>query len=641
MDILSILKEHWGYDSFRPQQQEIIESVLDGHDTLALMPTGGGKSICFQVPALASPGVAVVITPLISLMKDQVDNLRRHGIKAVFFHSSMTQREKGLAWEKVIHGRAKFIYVSPERAGSEMFQAEARRLPVSMIVVDEAHCISQWGYDFRPSYLKLHTLRKLWPGAPVLALTATATKHVADDICSNLCFRADNRVFRNSFQRPNIQYIVRYTEDKYNQLLHILSRVRGTSIVYVRSRKATAEISEFLCSMGIAAEFYHAGLEYGEKELRQNRWKEGKTRVIVATNAFGMGIDKPDVRLVIHVRPPASLEEYYQEAGRAGRDGKRSYAVMLIDKRDAGLLKRKLTESFPSRESIAMVYEKVAIFTNLAVGEGYGALTEFDKYKFCSIFKLAQREVVSALNILSQAGYIEYMEEPNTRSRVNILADKEELYALSGVSINAEKVLLQLLRSYPGLFADYVRISEVMIGRDTGLSEQNVYDALLELSRTHILHYIPRRDTPMIFWSTAREETKYLKIPPTVYEQRRDQMKRRIDAVKGYFANDNVCRVRKILKYFDEDMPDDCGKCDICLKRKNDCRDRTTGEMRWLTKQILQFISSNSFGQTLEGLLQHFSYDNSEVERLLRLLVSEGILTENNGLYTLVRQKKR
>ena len=493
----SILKRYWGYDAFRPMQEEIIDSVLEGRDTLGLLPTGGGKSLTFQVPAMILPGVTIVVTPLISLMKDQVDNLADRGIRAVLFHSGLTPREKDLGMTRCRLGKAKIAYVSPERLQNERFLAELRSLTVSLLVVDEAHCISQWGYDFRPSYLRIAALRRIvGEEVPVLALTASATPEVTGDIMRHLGFR-EPRVFAKSFTRENLSYIVRYADIKEPMLLRILTSTSGCSIVYVRSRRRTRELAALLNDAGIPSEAYHAGLAPEEKEERQDRWKQDETRVMVATNAFGMGIDKPDVRLVVHYDLPSSLEEYYQEAGRGGRDGRESLAVVIAGKRDKALLTRRVNESFPPKDFIARVYELAGNFLNVAVGEGFGMVYEFNFSQFCSTFDLPPVPTQSALHILTRAGYVEYIEETTSRSRLMVVMRREELYDIS-LDPATEDVLQTVLRAYTGLFADYVYISELMIAERLRLSSEQVYQSLLTLSRLHAIHYIPRTTTPYL-----------------------------------------------------------------------------------------------------------------------------------------------
>ena len=469
-----ILSRYWGYPSFRPMQAEIIDSVLQGHDTLGLMATGGGKSITFQVPAMLLPGLTVVVTPLISLMKDQVDNLRSRGIRAGFMHAALTRRESRLIIDKCRLGDMKILYLSPEKLQSPNFRNELRHLPVSLIVVDEAHCISQWGYDFRPSYLQIATLRETFPDAPVLALTASATEAVAEDIRRQLRFGKDAATFRLTFDRDNLSYIVRNCEQKEPALVRILQRVAGCGIVYVRSRKRAAVIAELLAQAGISAEFYHAGLSAEEKNERQNRWKEGRTRIMVATTAFGMGIDKPDVRIVVHVDPPSSLEEYYQEAGRAGRDGKPAFAVSLVvAQTDKATLSRRLTTAFPPKEYLRDIYSKLCVYLGIGMGEGYQRLFELNLSHFCERYKLQPASADSALKLLSQSGYIDYVEEVSTRSRLMVLLRRDELYYLS-LSPECERIFQFILRNYTGIFADYEYISESFIGSSLDLTERTI-----------------------------------------------------------------------------------------------------------------------------------------------------------------------
>ena len=629
------LKKHWGYDSFRPLQEDIINSVLDGHDTLGLMPTGGGKSITFQVPGMILEGLTIVITPLISLMKDQVDNLRQKQIKAVYFHAGMTHKETTLAWEKLVNAKCKFLYVSPERLSSEKFCMELKSLPIKLVVIDEAHCISQWGYDFRPSYLNISKLRKIHPDAPFLALTATATPEVVKDICDKLQFRQGHKIFKKSFSRPNIQYIVRPTDSKIQQIVHILSRVQGTAIVYVRSRKRTKEIAEQLIAQGISAANYHAGLSFEDKQVRQDAWKNGSLRVIVATNAFGMGIDKPDVRVVIHHDLPPSLEEYYQEAGRAGRDGLKSYAVILPSANDKAQLRRKVTEAFPPRKTILSIYDFLCDYLNVFDGEGYNKLCEFNAFKFCETFSLHEKTMTASLKLLTAARYIEYIEETETRSRVMITAQKEELYDIKAVNSFTDIVLKTVLRLYPGLFADYVFINETEISRKSMRTEEEVYTALLELTRLGILHYIPRKRTPYIYFPTARENSKYLQIPKSVYEDRKEIMSKRTEAIIDYTYSSETCRVEKMLRYFGETDARPCGTCDVCLSHKKtslSLRQQTLRREELLEK-LLQLLQQSNYGLTLNKICMHFISQQDEVSDLLAYLCDEGFVKFDNGLY--------
>ena len=565
---LDTLQQYWGYDSFRPMQEEIIRSVADGNDTLGLMPTGGGKSITFQVPALCMEGVCVVVSPLIALMKDQVDNLRKRGIKATAVYSGMTRNEIIAALENCILGDYKFLYVSPERISSDLFISKLRQMNVSLLVVDESHCISQWGYDFRPSYLTINQLRDYLPETSVLALTATATPEVADDIQHRLGFRS-KRLYTAGFERKNLAYVVRNVEDKTNALIHILSRVDGSGIVYVRSRKRTKEIADELNRGGITADFFHAGLSSIEKHRKQINWMKNGFRVIVATNAFGMGIDKSDVRAVIHVDMPASPEEYFQEAGRAGRDGKRAYAITLRSPYDVGVLKRKSAEEFPDRQFILRVYEALGNFYEIAVGAGFETVRNFDLNEFCSIFKFPSTPTHNALKIVSLAGYIEYTDELTHLSRVQFLTTRDNLYKLKTYGDTCDAVIQSLLRSYTGLFSDYIYIEESAIGARCQLSAHEVYETLKFLSQQHILHYIPQRKCPLIIYTRSREDLPYMVIPKSVYEERKERFDRRVDYVLRYLQNTTVCRSVMLLNYFGEEDAKECGGCDVCLA-KND-----------------------------------------------------------------------
>lgn len=561
-----ILDRYWGYTSFRECQAEIIESILGGRDTIGLLPTGGGKSITFQVPALIIDGLTIVVTPLISLMKDQVDNLRERGIRAACLHSGMSYAEQRLALDRLDMGKTRLLYVSPEKLSIEDFRQRISRWPVGLIVVDEAHCISQWGYDFRPSYLNIRVLRNLFPDAPVLALTATATPEVVRDIADKLGMNSPN-IFTRSFARDNISYIVRQDDNKDARLLNVLTHTSGSSIVYVRSRRRTALLASLLQENGISAEFYHAGLESHDKAERQDRWKTGEVRVMVATNAFGMGIDKPDVRVVVHYDLPSTLEEYYQEAGRAGRDGKESYAVCLASRADKALLTRRLNESFPGRDFILKVYELLGDFLDIAVGEGYNKVFEFNLAKFLHVFDLRPAPTLAALGILSRAGAIDFNENYNSKSRVHILLDRRELYELK-LDEFTDSVLQQLLRMCTGLFADYVPFDEVRIAYTLHSTPTRVYDALLLLSRMKVLSYIPKSSHPFVFYPTSRDLSKHVEIPRAVYEERRQQAEARMAALSDYVYGDADCRVSRMLAYFGEADAAPCGKCDVCRERR-------------------------------------------------------------------------
>ena len=616
---LDILKKYWGYDAFRPLQQDIINSVLDGRDTLGLMPTGGGKSITFQVPTMAIDGMALVVTPIISLMKDQVDRLRALRIKATYLYAGLTRAEVNRTYEKCLYGNCKFLYVSPERLQSQSFLEHLRQMPVKLIVVDEAHCISQWGYDFRPSFLRIAQVRRLFPNAPVLALTATATPVVVEDIQRRLEFQRPN-VFSMSFARANLSYVVRPTEEKVTELIHILQAVPGTAIVYVRSRKRTKQICDELNRAGIHADFYHAGLYVEDKEDKQNKWTSDECRVMVATNAFGMGIDKPDVRLVVHVDVPNSLEEYYQEAGRAGRDGKRSYAVLLVKHTDQRTLRRHITEAFPDKDFIRLVYQRVGDFLGVSLGEGFQQMYDFNFNLFCRTYDLPVLPTHNALKILTQAGYIEFVEEIETQSRVMIHARKDELYDIDTVTPGADEVLQAILRLYTGLFADYVFINEDVIAFRTGLSQETIYNSLLELTRLHILHYVPRKRTPYIIYNTSREEPQHVLIPRAVYEDLRQRMTDRIEAIINYAYSETGCRESMLLGYFGERSSTSCGHCDLCI----DNRKRGDHKPADVQQGILYMAGQRP--RRLEEFLSTLSFPRDEVIAMLSFLVDEGFV---------------
>lgn len=619
INIHAILEKYWGYTKFRDLQEDIIMSVLEGRDTLGLMPTGGGKSIAFQVPTLAMDGLAIVVTPIISLMKDQVDNLLARHIKATYLHAGLSLAENRKVMEKCQNGNCKFLYISPERLQSDNFLDRIKTLNVCLIVVDEAHCISQWGYDFRPSFMKISKLRDIFKNVPVLALTATATPIVVNDIQERLQFKSPN-VLKKSFKRDNISYVVRHTTEKVSELVHIIKSVPGSGIVYVRSRKRTKLIADELRRQGISADHYHAGLSIEEKEDKQNKWKSDEIRIIVATNAFGMGIDKPDVRLVIHIDVPNTLEEYYQEAGRAGRDGKRSFAVLLVKTTDKQLLHRHISEAFPEKDFIKKIYERVGNFLNVAIGEGYQQMLDFNFNLFCKTFNIPVLPTHNALNILTRAGYIQFVEEIETQSRVMILARKDELYNLQTTEPRSDEVLQAILRTYSGLFSDYVFINEDVISYRYGLPQDTIYNSLLELTRQHILHYVPRKRTPYIVYTTSREEPQHLLIPKTVYEDLRERMEQRVEAVLTYCYDSNICREKYLVEYFGEKNADRCGHCDTCIEEKKMYNSTPTD----IQDGILYMAQLRP--RTLKDFIETLSFPKDAIIDMVSFLVDEGYL---------------
>lgn len=628
--IQQILEHYWKHTAFRPLQEEIIQSVLLGRDTLALLPTGGGKSVCFQVPALAKDGICIVVSPLIALMKDQVENLQAKGIEAVSIVSGMSKREVDLALDNCIYGTIKFLYLSPERLLSELVKERIRHMLVNLIAVDEAHCISQWGYDFRPPYLHLADLRELHPNVPVLALTATATAEVADDIQQKLGFKQSN-VFRQSFERKNISYVVQHQENKLQKILDVIKGVKGSGIIYVRSRKETVEIARLLNQHGYPAEFYHAGLEVATRSLKQESWKNNQTRIIVATNAFGMGIDKPDVRFVIHKDIPESLEAYYQEAGRAGRDGQKSYAVLLYNYGDRYSLEKKFEMNFPTVSEIKTVYHSLGNYYQLAYGTGEGVSFDMDIGDFCARFKLDPIKTLNALKFLERNEYVSFTESVFLPSRFRFLIDNEQLYNFQIQHQGWDAFVKTILRSYAGAFENYVHIREFDLARRMNASVQQVIEGLQQLQQMEVLNYLPQTDKPQVTFLSERHDIKQVIIDKSYIEQRKQVFRQKMESVFHYAEAPN-CRSRMLLSYFDEHNAHKCGICDICLdeKRLNNAHDTTDK----ITDEIAQALSAETL--SLDELMQAVN-SGAEKERIavIRLLLDAGKIKTDGERYYL------
>ena len=627
---LDILRKYWGYDDFRGIQREIIESISSGHDTLGLMPTGGGKSITFQVPALAQEGVCIVITPLVALMKDQVQALRRRHIRAAAIYSDLSHDEILKTLENAIFGAIKLLYVSPERLPSDLFRAKVRHMKVSFICVDEAHCISQWGYDFRPSYLTIADIRRDLPQCPVLALTATATPEVVHDITDKLSLCGDGssfNVFRMSFERKNLAYMVRNVMDKEEQLVHLLNEVPGTAIVYARSRQRTKDVAEMLTRNGLSATYFHAGLEQAEKDRRQRDWQADRTRIIVATTAFGMGIDKPDVRMVAHIDCPDSIEAYFQEAGRAGRDGQKSCAVLLYNTSDERKLRKRISDTWPEKDYIRKVYDHLSYFFQVGVGYGYDAIFEFPIDKFCRTFGHFPLQVESALKILHRAGYVEYREEEDCRARVMFCLERDDLYQLHGNQPEEDRVIVALLRNYSGLFVDYKFIDESLIAEETGLTLPQLYLVLKGLSQKRILNFIPQKRSPYVRYMQRREDSEHLLFPPDVYDNLKRRYVERIDAMLAYANDERHCRSRLLLRYFGETNSHDCGICDVCCTRADTLF--TEAELQQAHEQILQLLSDGQSHDIQQ--LHRINLPYEAIEAALQHLIAEEIILDDDG----------
>ena len=628
--IHEILKQYWGYDEFRPLQEEIILSVADQKDTLGLMPTGGGKSITFQVYSLSVDGICLVVTPLIALIKDQVENLRSKGIKVLAIYSGMSGREIDIALNNAIYGDYKFLYVSPERLGSEHFQEFLVRMKLNLITVDEAHCISQWGYDFRPSYLTISDLRKTFPETPILALTATATQKVVEDIQDKLLFREKN-VLQKSFRRDNLIYLVRDKEDKMGYLTDTIQKSKGTGIVYVRSRKKTREIAQMLQQQKIAADFYHAGLAPDLRSQKQDKWMSGEIRVIVATNAFGMGIDKPDVRFVIHLDLPDSLEAYFQEAGRGGRDGKKSVAVLLYNNTDKRRLHKMVTDSFPAIEVIRSVYNSICNFLMIAIGSGKAGIFSFRIEDFSKRFGFQITAVYHSLKLLERQGYVSYIENVDNYSRVMFTVRRDDLYKIQLRNAELDSFIKLILRSYTGVFTDFVNIDEALLARRSNLTGELIYQHLKTLAQNKIIDYIPQKKTPVLVFETERLDTNRIHISADNYQLRKVKYQLQVDSVIDYAVNDNKCRSVALLEYFGQYGSEPCGSCDIC-RGDHESGIKFTDFSR-ISGKISEILSTES--HSIDQIVKQINEPEPVVIKVSRWLLDNGMLTAaSNGLLT-------
>ena len=625
-NILEVLERWWGYKEFRPGQHEVIARVLEGKDTLALMPTGAGKSLLYQLPTMAREGICLVVTPLVALMKDQVDNLHHRGINAVALHGGMTPRSIDIALDNCVYGDVKFLYVAPERLSGEVFRARVQKMKVSLIAVDEAHCISQWGYDFRPSYLEVGQLRRLVPDAPILALTASATDKVAQDIMRLLYFK-DGAILRSSYARPNVSFVVRRCDDKNEQLSRVLNNVDGSSIVYVRSRERSARVCEWLNEQGFSAQFYHAGLPHEERALRQDEWQRGEKRIMVATNAFGMGIDKRDVRAVVHYDMCSSLEAYYQEAGRAGRDGKRSYAVLLTEGDEEGFASRRMEGDFPPLELIKRIYDTICARMMIPYGEGAGVGREFNVYEFARAEGLTIDQVKNSIKILAQNGYMSLSEERENSARLMFVVSREDLYDYRIRRGEMEGVLLAVLRLYEGVFTEFRPIDVQEVALFSGYSVEKVREELKHLWRQHIIRYVPSSFSPILTLLTDRVPHRDLYIAPDSYLHRKASAAERVEAMMNYALMDEGCRSRYIQEYFGEQGAEDCGVCELCIER----RKRGSGVMSVTPEEVLGVLEAKAPIQPRD-LVREFRATSESVEKAVeKLIEEEKIYTDKGG----------
>ncbi|OOQ56844.1 RecQ family ATP-dependent DNA helicase [Mucilaginibacter pedocola] len=631
MTTRELLKQYWGHDNFRPMQEEIIASVLTGNDTLALLPTGGGKSVCFQVPAMARDGICIVVSPLIALMKDQVENLRAKGIDAISIVSGMSRREVDIALDNCIYGYTKFLYLSPERLLSELVQERIKYMNVNLFAVDEAHCISQWGYDFRPPYLHIADLRELHPKVPVLGLTATATADVREDIKEKLQFKPGSLTFQQSFARKNLSYVVRHTENKSRSLMDIATGIKGSGIIYTRSRKGTMDVAKFLNQNNIRADFYHAGLSADERAEKQEAWKNNRTRIIVATNAFGMGIDKPDVRFVAHLEIPDSLEAYYQEAGRGGRDEQKAYAVLLYDQIDRARREKMFVQNFPSVDEIKVVYHQLGNYCRVAYDTGEGASFDIDLAEFCAQYKLDPIKTLNSLKFLEQNEYVAFSESVYLPSRFRFEVLNEELYNFQIQNPGWEPFVKTLLRSYGGAFDNYVRLREFDLARRTAMSVQQVIEGLTQLQSFGLLSYLPQTDKPQITWTRPRQQNNNIYIDKADIDNRKATYRQKMEAVFAY-AEHKRCRSQMLLAYFDEQNAPKCGSCDVCLAEKR--RKNASEIFENITNEIVQLLSTDNY--TITELITAIKPGN-EKEKIetIRLLLDAGKIKTDGERYYL------
>lgn len=618
---LEILKKYWGYNEFRDLQLEIIESVVSGNDTLGLLPTGGGKSIIFQVASLSMPGVTIVVTPLIALMKDQVENLRKRGIKATAVYSGMTKREVNIQLDNILYGNFKFLYLSPERLSTPSFIQRLPQMNVNLITIDEAHCISQWGYDFRPNYLKISELRFMLPETPLLALTATATPKVIDDIQLRLEFDKPN-VLKKSFVRKNLTYLVRNIENKESYIVDRVRKVKGSGIIYARTRKRCSEISYLLKRNGVSADYYHAGLDFWERNMKQESWMNNETRVIVATNAFGMGIDKPDVRFVIHVNAPDSLESYYQEAGRAGRDGKRAYGILLYNSTDTKSLEKIAGEMFPAKSLVTKVYENIGNYLQLAIGTGEGSMFKFDTFDFGNKFKHSYNAVTNSVKILQAEGYLEYINPKETPTSIMFIAEREYLYDYVTHSKKYDEFIKTLLRSYSGLFSDFVSISEPLLSQRTGLSIPTIHSYLLKLSRDRLISYRKKDKASFILFKRARLLPEHINIRRGNYEDKQHNYRDQIDSVIEYGSSKTVCKSVLLVKHFGERDAAPCGVCNYCTTALSN--GLTNAKFDLLKQTILDALGDDIVA--LHSVKLQTILFSEEAQETLKILIEEEVI---------------